>query len=59
MPQTNPAPAPADDHPLLAEVNKKFDALVHTLLHGGWYDWRELEAVRKKRAELLRVLKGR
>jgi hypothetical protein len=51
------APAPvADDNPLLAEINRRFDALANLLLRGEPYDWVELEAVRKKRAELLGAL---
>jgi hypothetical protein len=57
MPKINPAPAPSlDDHPLMVDVNRKYDALIHTLLRGGWYDPAELSAVRRRRAELLESL---
>jgi hypothetical protein len=55
--QFNPAPAPvADDPPLLAEVNRRYDVLVHMLLAGKPYDPAELAAVRKRREELLQSL---
>jgi hypothetical protein len=56
--QINPAPAPADDPPLLKEVNRRFDSLTRLLLAGQPYDWAELDAVRKRRLELLQSVQG-
>jgi hypothetical protein len=58
--QFNPAPAsPVAEDSLLVEVNRRFDALINTFLHGGWYDPAELAAVLKRREELLESLERR